>query len=32
MSQLFVSLSSRDNYAAPALAAWLRAEGWDDLL
>ena len=31
MSQLFLSHSSKDNFAALALSDWLRTEGWDDL-
>ena len=31
MSQLFLSHSSKDNFAALVLSDWLRSEGWDDL-
>jgi hypothetical protein len=31
VSQLFVSHSSRDNFAAKALAEWLAAEGFNDI-
>ena len=31
MALLFLSHSSNDNFAALALADWLRTEGWDDL-
>jgi hypothetical protein len=31
MSQLFISHSSKDNFAAVALSEWLVSEGWDDL-
>jgi WD40 repeat protein len=31
MSQLFISHSSKDNFAAIALSEWLVSEGWDDL-
>lgn len=31
MSRIFLSHSSKDNFAAMALAAWLKSEGWDDV-
>ncbi len=31
MSRIFLSHSSKDNFAAVALGKWLRAEGWDDV-
>ena len=31
MSQLFISHSSRDNFAAKALADWLAAEGFSEI-
>ncbi|HZV04624.1 MAG TPA: TIR domain-containing protein [Gemmataceae bacterium] len=31
MSRIFLSHSSQDNFAAIALADWLKSEGWDDI-
>src|SRR5450631_1961578 len=31
MSRIFLSHSSRDNFAAVAIAGWLKGEGWDDI-
>jgi hypothetical protein len=31
VSRIFLSHSSKDNFAAVAIGDWLRVEGWDDL-
>jgi TIR domain/AAA ATPase domain len=31
MSRIFLSHSSKDNFAAIALSQWLKSEGWDDV-
>ena len=31
MSRIFISHSSKDNFAAVALGQWLKEEGWDDV-
>jgi TIR domain len=31
LSRIFLSHSSRDNFAAVAITDWLKAEGWDDM-
>ena len=31
MSRIFLSHSSKDNFAAVAVCDWLKAEGWEDV-
>src|SRR5580704_19083069 len=31
MARIFLSHSSKDNFAALALSQWLKSEGWDDV-